>query len=305
MKSNKPSALVTGATGYVGSNLVRVLVEQGWKVSVVVRTGSKLDVLGAVLNKIVVYTHDGTTIGMIEAVKAAKPEIVFHLASLFLAQHKEEEVEGLIASNVLFSTQLVEAMAANNVCYLINTGTAWQHFDNKKYDPVNLYAATKQAFEDILLYYVNARGIKVKTLALFDTYGQNDPRSKLMSLLWKTAHEQKTLEMSPGNQFIDIVHISDVVSAFIHAASNISDQIEGHVTYGISSGKPLKLQELVKVFEAATGQLLPIVWGGRPYRFRECMVAWSDYKPLPGWEPKIPLEIGILQCNPMASFKTT
>lgn len=300
MISDKPSVLVTGATGYVGSNLVRALVEQGWQVSVVVRMGSKLDVLGSLLNEISVYEHDGTTISMIELVKSAKPEIVFHLASLFLAEHKPEDVGKLIECNLLFSTQLVEAMVANNVGYLINTGTAWQHFENQNYSPVNLYAATKQAFEDILIYYVNAHAIKVKTLALFDTYGENDPRSKLMSLLWNIVYEQKPLQMSPGNQYIDLVHISDVVRAFILAACNIFEQNEGHIEYGISSGKPIKLQELVKIFESATGHSLPIVWGGRPYRPRESMVAWTNYKPLPGWEPMIPLEDGILQTKPYA-----
>lgn len=291
-------ALVTGATGFVGSRLAERLVAEGWAVHIVARKRSRLDALRPVMSSIVAHEHDGTTRSMIDLVARSRPDCVFHLASLFLAQHQPDDVEELIVSNVVFATQLAEAMAANAVPYLINTGTSWQHFDSAEFSPVNLYAATKQAFEDVLAFYVSANALKVTTLSLFDTYGPNDPRSKLMTLLWQSARTRKPLLMSPGEQYIDLVHVEDVVEAYLLAAVALPDQECGHSHYSVSSGRPLRLIDLVATFERTTGLTLPIVWGARPYRSREVMCPWKGHQPVPNWQPRIPLEAGILQARP-------
>ena len=181
----RKSALITGATGYIGSNLARKLLANGWLVNIIVRPKASYKLIDLDLGNVVVYEHDGSTANMVDIVRDAKPVVVFHLASLFLADHKTENIDDLIDSNIRFSMQLVEAMARNGVKYLINTGTSWQHYGNAVFSPVNLYAATKQAFETLLSYYVEVCNLKVITLVLFDTYGPNDPRQKLVQLLWK------------------------------------------------------------------------------------------------------------------------
>lgn len=291
-------ALVTGAAGFVGSNLVRRLVADRWDVHIVVRPDSTLDILQTDLAFLACHEHDGSALGMTGLMERVRPDMVFHLASRFLAQHESEDIESLVTSNVLFSTQLVDAMVKTGVKYLVNTGTSWQHYLDADYRPVNLYAATKQAFEDILGYYVDVYDLKVTTLALFDTYGRNDPRTKLIALLWKTALEQHHLAMSPGEQQIDLVHIDDVVSAFVHAADILPAQAPAHARFGVSSGQRMRLIDLVGLFEATTGHILPITWGGRPYRPREVMVPWTAFPALPGWNPSITLEAGIRDMRP-------
>lgn len=298
MSNLKSRALVTGATGFIGSNLVRHLLTLGWEVHIVARPGASFTVLAPVLDAIVVHEHDGSAAGMAALVGQANPDVVYHLASCFLAQHRTSEVDTLIGSNVLFSSQLAEAMATHGIRYLINTGTSWQHHENAAYNPVNLYAATKQAFEAILAYYVEVCGLKVTTLALFDTYGAGDPRAKLISLLWKTALHQEPMSMSPGEQLIDLVHIDDVLAAFMLATEAIRTQESGHARYGVSSGQPITLRDLVTAFEQAAGTALPITWGGRPYRPREVMVPWNTYASVPGWTPKVPFEVGIHHTRP-------
>ena len=286
-------AMITGATGFVGSNLARHLLRDGWDVHVIVRKDSNLKLIKDIYQELTIHEHDGSTQNLIDILSKGKPSVVFHLASLFLSDHQSQDVENLILSNVLFSTQLAEAMVVNGVKYLINTGTSWQHYDNNDYCPVNLYAATKQAFEDILTYYTEAKDICVITLALFDTYGPNDPRNKLIKLLTDSANTQKPILMSPGHQYVDLVYIKDVVEAYSIAANLVSKQSRGHKIYGVSSGKPVQLKELVKLFEDITGIKVPVEWGKRPYRPREVMTPWSCSIPLPGWVPGVPLEEGI------------
>ncbi|MCL0088931.1 NAD(P)-dependent oxidoreductase [Dehalococcoidia bacterium] len=295
MTKNRPlRALITGATGFVGSRLAQRLVRQDWEVHVIVRPTSKLEQLDSIKDRIKIYEHDGSTEHLENIVAAAKPEIVFHLASLFLAQHHAKDIVPLIQSNVQFGTQLVEAMVKNGVYRLVNTGTSWQHHENQDYSPVCLYAATKQAFEALLQFYLETTALKVVTLKLFDTYGPDDPRPKLFRLLKATAEQQEPLAMSPGEQLIDLVYIDDVIEAYLVAAERLqAGLVYAHESYIVSSGQPISLKELVRTYEQVIGKELPIQWGGRPYRPREVMVPWNKGDKLPGWEPRVALSEGI------------
>ncbi len=287
-------ALVTGASGYIGSQLVKALLARGWQVHVVLREHSSLDMLQAVSSNVAVHRHDGTTVGLIETMRLIQPTTVFHLASLFLAQHEASDVASLVESNVLFSTQLLEAMVASGTRRMVNTGTSWQHFESDAYRPVNLYAATKQAFEDILAYYADAKGIQAITLHLFDTYGEADPRAKLIALLRKTANSQVPLTMSAGEQLIDLVHVDDVIQAYVLSAALLeSPNFASPQSFGVSSGAAMRLKDLVAVFEKVWDVRLPIEWGVRPYRDREVMRPWTNCPSVPGWKPQISLEAGL------------
>jgi nucleoside-diphosphate-sugar epimerase len=285
-------ALVTGATGFVGSHLVSGLVRAGWQVHVVSRANSRMPE-AAEFSRVTQHVHDGSTAGMLRLVGNAKPLVVFHLASLFLSQHEAGDVERLVLSNILFGNQLLEAMKVHGVKQLINTGTSWQHYENQAYSPVNLYAATKQAFESLMQYYVEAEGLRAVSLKLFDTYGPHDPRPKLMNLLQRVAEDMQPLAMSPGEQWLDLVHVDDVVQAFFAAAARLSaGAVHGHESYALPSGQPITLRALVRLVEREIGRELPILWGARPYRVREVMELWNG-KSLPGWSAKVKLEQAI------------
>lgn len=285
--------LLTGATGFVGSHLAERIVAEGWELHAVIRSGSDISHLDHVRDKVRLHQHDGTTAGMLKIVEDSAPDLVFHLASLFLSEHKPEDVERLITSNVLFSTQLMEALSKFGVKLLVNAGTSWQHYQGEEYSPVNLYAATKQAFESIVQYYVEAAGMKVVTLKLFDTYGPDDWRPKLFRLLRNVAESGAPLGMSPGEQFIDLVYIDDVNEAFMTAAKRLLNSKSGNNEhFAVSSGAPVRLRDLVELFSRALGREIPIEWGGRPYRAREVMDTWNG-PVLPGWSPKISLAEGV------------
>jgi nucleoside-diphosphate-sugar epimerase len=287
-------ALVTGGTGFVGANLVRRLVKDGWETHIVIRHGSDMRMLTDIESVIRVHGHEGSTEQLIDIMKLASPQVVFHLASLFLAQHAPQDVEPLIRSNLLFSTQLIEAMSVNGVRHLINTGTSWQYGENGDYNPVCLYAATKQAFETILMYYVAVSNLSAISLQLFDTYGPDDPRAKLFTLLRKTASTGEPLLMSPGEQLMDMVYIDDVLEAYLLAAERLlQGKVAHHEVYAVTSGKPIRLRHLVETYEQVIGRVLAVKWGERPYRSREVMRPWNNGTVVPGWEPKTALEAGM------------
>ena len=290
---NTRSVMVTGASGFIGSHLVCSLVKSGFDVHILVRPASDLSVLSNVIDSCSVHIYEGSIVDLKKIFSRVKPSHVVHLASLFLAQHNDSNINQLLNSNIIFSTHIVEAMVAEGIPYLINTGTSWQHFSDDGYNPVNLYAATKAAFENILEFYVQTSSLKVITLKIFDTYGPGDSRKKLLSLLFDISVSKDTLAMSAGEQKINLVYIDDVIAAFESALDKVSHQVEPHQRYSVSSIESITLKELVAIFEEALNVKLNIDWGARAYRNREVMVPWSGEKRLEGWQPEVELKTGL------------
>jgi nucleoside-diphosphate-sugar epimerase len=280
-------ALVTGGTGFIGSHLVQRLKAAGWAVHLLSRDPQPI-------GGVEPHLYNGDMEEVTRAVEASRPDVVFHLASLFLAAHTPQQIAPLIASNVLLGTQLLEAMSAAGVRRFVNTGTSWQFFEGESYRPVNLYAATKQAFEDILAYYTDAAGIRAITLLLFDSYGPGDTRKKLLRLLMDCLETGDPLLMSPGEQVIDLVHVDDLCEAFAHAADLLDGAGPGMRSYALSGGERLPLKDLVGVLGEVAGRPLNVEFGARPYRPREVMQPWSG-QALPGWQPRIGLREGFGQ----------
>jgi len=286
--------LITGASGFVGSRLTDYLSQKDHKVSVILRESSKTDQLLPCLKKIKIYRHGSDISELIDILRDSQPSLIIHTASLFLSTHTPKNIQSLVKSNLEFPTQLLEAMSVCGIQRFINTGTSWQHYKDSTYCPVNLYAATKQAFEDICKYYVDAKGFKVVTLKLFETYGPRDPRKKIIQLLKDSLVNSTPLDMSPGEQKIDLVYIDDVCSAYMCAIKHLMKNDKSIMEeYGVATGNPVSLKELVVLFEKVFGKESSVNWGRRSYREREVMVPWTDYMKVPGWEPTISLKEGL------------
>lgn len=290
-----PTALITGINGFIASSLARRLLADGWNVSGTVREASDLSLMKDIKRELTLGQYDGTMDSIDSLMTKAKPDIVFHLASCFLVDHKPEQVSDLVNANILFGTQLAEVMNGHGIKKLINTGTAWQHYENAEFDPVNLYSATKQAYKNILQFYYSSDEFQIFTLELFDTYGPKDPRNKLFLYL-DQARRGLELHMVPGEQFMNLVYIDDVIEAYIVAADTLMEQMSPcFEAYSIASSESIRLKDLVELYEKLSGGDLDVTWGARPYRRREMMTPWDGGEVLPNWQAKVTLEQGIKQ----------
>ncbi len=284
--------LVTGATGFVGKHLSKKLIEYH-DVYAIVREGSDISQLD---NKIKIFRYSGKISDLLVFFKDQKFDGVVHLASMFLSEHKPTDIKNLIYSNILFGTELLEASQQTKVKWFINTGTFWQNFNNEEYNPVNLYAATKEAFQKIAKYYTETSNMIFTTIKLNDTFGPNDTRKKIFSLWQKIAESGDTIDMSPGEQIIDISYIEDVVEAYLKLIEllNSNESCElNEKEFVVTNSKKVSLKELAKIFEEVTGTKLGINWGGRNYRKREVMVPYNLGQSVPGWNQKYKLKEAI------------
>jgi len=275
--------LITGATGFIGINLVNKLAEK-YEIYAIVRKHSNVSMLNKALK---VFRYDGNINNLIDFFQKEKFEGVIHLASFFLSFHTPNDITKLIDSNIKFGTELLEASKQSKVKWFINTGTFWQHYNNENYNPVNLYAATKEAFEIIAKYYVETSDLIFTTIKLNDTFGPNDTRKKFFNLWIDCIKYHKTLDMSKGEQVIDISYIDDVINAYEVMIQNLSKNNYKKYylkSYIVSNKEKVTLKELAKLFEEILGKKLNINWGAREYREREVMIPYKNGELVPNWK---------------------
>ncbi|MBK9322230.1 MAG: NAD-dependent epimerase/dehydratase family protein [Bdellovibrionaceae bacterium] len=169
------SILITGATGYTGRFLANKLSKMGFDVHTIQRLESNVNET-SLEKEITVHRIKIDFDSILNLFNNHTFETVFHLASHSSYQCEPDEIPRLIESNILFGIYILEAMAKCGCKNIINTGSYWQHFETIEKEPICLYAATKQAFEDIINYYVFSKKISAISLKLYDTYGPEDNR---------------------------------------------------------------------------------------------------------------------------------
>lgn len=299
------SALITGATSYIGTELSKKLISVGFRVSAVIRPSTDKLLLPSCINSKYIFTHDGTIESMVEIIKLAQPDVVYHLASEYLRTPSVKEIDSMLLSNVVFGAQLLESLRLyEGPVKIIYTGTYAQYYNSNTARPLNLYSATKQTFDNFLDYYKDAENFVFTTLILYDTYGPKDKRVKLISSIYKAWKEGSVLPLPIDDIYVDLVYIDDVVSA-LYKTYKLQDSDESSVNgkrFSVSSGVRYKISEVVCIFEEACKCLVTIKIGGYTLPTRKISLPWIG-ETVPGWKPIITLKSGIKKFVKATKYK--
>jgi nucleoside-diphosphate-sugar epimerase len=285
-------ALVSGITGHLGREVAHQLTEQGIAVHGLTR---QLVARDDALNPIArLIQTDGSTRSVLDAFEQTKPDVVIHLAGLSRREHRSSDIEPFVAANILFGTQLLEGMRICGCLRMITAGTYLQHYDTDALRAFNLYAATRQAFEAVLEFYVDTYDMSAVRLTLADIYSEHDTRPKLMTDIAKAWADSTPLSLRDPDSFVDMIHLEDAAAAFVQAASlldssAIPDRKLSH--YSVSSGEDMTALELVHRFERRAGRSLQIAHDSAPASSRRIKPRRGE--PVPGWKPRITLDNGI------------
>lgn len=287
--------LITGITGYIGSNLARRLLPD-WEVYGLVREPLNLAYLSDIQEKIHFHFYDGTLESMSAALKASQPDLVYHLATYYTGGHGLEQTPKLLSSNVTLGAYLLEAMSDCGCSALVYATSVMTHYRGQAYCPLNLYAATKQAFSDLLAYYTDAGLLRAVTLVLSDTYGPGDHRPKILNLILDAAKTGTPLALSDGAQDYDVVHVDDVVRAFRQAGEELLQQRAWkNETFQVASPEPLTLRQTVETMLLVNGLAADLRWGERPAPEREIRRALRLCPAVPEWNAQVSLAEGLRQ----------
>ncbi|MCB9062372.1 MAG: NAD(P)-dependent oxidoreductase [Halobacteriovoraceae bacterium] len=285
--------LITGTNGFIGRNILKQLKNKYHFVCLHRNTSQ----VHSIHEGVEVVKYNGNYDDLLLQLDNIKIEGILHLASYFVKDHNKNELDVLLESNIAYGLKLLEFAKETNVKWFLNTSTFWTHFENHLYNPVNLYAATKQAFIDLAHFYCETSSLKFNSLELSDTFGPGDERNKIVNLLIDMSQSGRALKVSPGAQEIDISYIDDVVSGFDSMIELLSSNCTGNMdAFSLYSMNKMSLKELVEKFESVLGRQLNIEFGATDYRPREVMKTWNGGKEIPGFHPEFSFEKGIEQC---------
>lgn len=276
--------LVTGGNGYIGSVLVQHLSRSGMEVHALAnRNRQRLDEILPPQNVHLL----GDDYPAIEAlVVQLAPDAIFHLAGIHTEPTSMAAAAEMIQSNLTTGTALLRGAAlCKTPPVLVNTGSYWQFSEEATFAPNTFYAATKQAFMDLMRFFEKFKRIRSTTLVLFDTFGLDDPRPKLWTKILHAPHGAN-IDLSEGRQFIELVHVDDVTAAFQRAAELLEAGEALERAYAVRSERKITLKKLIESFNAHAGTELHLHWGAITYWDGQIFEPWQGPL-LPGWHAKV------------------
>lgn len=300
------SALVTGGAGFIGSWVVRALMERGYSVRVLdnLSTGSDANIPSGVD----LITGD---ICDPEAVKKSVQGCgrVFHLAAFTVVGESMDRAAECCQTNIVGTANVLTAAASANVERIVFSSSSaiypgWIQTpitEETLPEPENIYAQTKANCESLIKFFVDDKKIQGTVLRYFNVYGPGQTAysaypSVIPAFLTRVQDGRPLLVHSDGSQTRDFVYAEDVARANIEAAEYPGEPA-GLPVYNIASGVSTSVIDLARMVNRMAGR-------------SEDMVEFDD--PVPGdlqdnpacidrardglgWEPRTQLEDGLKQ----------
>ncbi|WP_299483553.1 NAD(P)-dependent oxidoreductase [uncultured Roseibium sp.] len=283
------AVLVTGASGFLGRHIMRELQKRDIPAFALVRAGRPPEAYA----NFQILRDDGDVQKLADDFKRQKISRVIHVATIYPADETAGNAMDILNANLLFGGKILEASRLAGVTGFVNMGTFSQFGENGDVKPNSLYAATKQAFSEMLSYYADWHDLNAITLVLYDLYGPGDTRPKLLPELISAARTGNSMDATPGLQKMVPLHVRDAVAAVILALENLSDGTgSSNPNQYVCGDEVITVRELARVVETVSGRAMNVNWGARPYRSNQLMVPFVGPK-LSGWEPKIKIAEGV------------
>ena len=205
-----PNILLTGATGFIGSNILKA-IKLNNKVFVLQRLNSKIIINKSKNIKILKFKDYNS---LSNKLKKIKVNTIIHCATHYKKKHSNKDIFKFVESNIMLGNIILENIKILNAKQFINFSTTWEDIDNKENNPKNLYAAYKKSFSCIIQYYKkNFPNINFIDLMVVDTFGENDKRQKLINTLRKNYNQKKITKIISKKLYLNLINVEDIVSA--------------------------------------------------------------------------------------------
>lgn len=307
------SILITGITGFVGSNLARKLIEKGNTIYGLVRHVSRSDLqsLEPILEKIRFVEGDLSEYHSIRSVIASTgPEAVVHLGALTPVRYSFEDPFPYARTNYEGTMNIAHAVLETSPkTRIIAASTAevygWQPHEptpeDAKLNPSSPYAVSKAAADDYLRMAMRVYGLEATVLRCNNTYGRIGERGFLVEYVISSMLSGQPVYIGTPNHIRDYMYVDDHVDAYVRALENAKAINE---VFNVSPGNPISNIHLARRIGGIIGFDGQIVEGSYPPGYPERPASWdTDYIVLNSekirskleWNPSVTLDEGLEQ----------
>lgn len=289
---------LTGATGFIGSRALRVLIDAGCDVLALVRPDDSLWRLHDLEKRLRFVRGDLTDLASYRStLEKWQPEACIHLAWYAEPDKYLYSPENLasLSSSLLLLRTLIEIRCAQ----VVMAGTCAEYDTDLGYlreegptRPKTIYAATKLAMCLIGQQMAASAGIRFAWARFFYLYGPKEDKKRLVPAAINSLIEGEPFSATPAEQVRDYLYVDDVATALWTLANNQANGV-----FNISSGIPMSVAELLKTIGDILGRPDLIHLGSVPYREWEPMFICGNNQRLRnlGWQPRFPLREGLEQ----------
>lgn len=296
------TVLLTGAAGFIGANLSRQLLKEGHEVHAILRETSNLWRIEDIVEEMNIHKADLSSANAVHAiVEKVNPKLVFHLAA-YGGYHMQQDKQQIIASNVVGTTNLLNAAKKAKVECFVNTGSSSEYgFKDKPMhetdlaQPVNFYGVSK-VFSTLLCSYAwLVEKVPTVTLRLFSVYGYFEEQHRLVPYIINCCLKKQQPKLASPRSVRDFVFIEDVVEAYLLASKK---QEAFGEAINIGSGKQHSVGDVVETVCSLCKAAIVPLWGAeqpRPTELKNWVADITKAKKVLGWKPKHELREGLLK----------
>jgi UDP-glucose 4-epimerase len=290
--------LVTGGSGFIGRHLIDRLA--GDRVQLFATSRTPVPSSDAAVSWLALDLADTESIRT--AVRAARPDVVFHLAARLGAERTLEFSETALRENVLGTHSFLAALHEQNpaIDRIVVAGSGEEYgrcdtlpiTEETPLRPVSPYSLSKAAASQLALTYASLFGMPVTVVRPFVVYGPEQSPAMMLPTLIRTLVSEGEFAMTAGAQTRDFVYVDDVVDGLLAAAS--SKHAVGEA-FNLCSGEERSILDVAELAQSLAGQGV-LRAGAIPYRENE---AWRLYgsnekaERLLEWKPRTTLEHGL------------
>jgi len=284
MIGSKKKVLMTGATGFLGSNLLRELIKQKYDITILKRSFSNVDRIRDQIEFVKFFNIDKNSLK--DIFKEISADVILHCATSY--GRADKDPFAVIDANLMLPLKLLEIGKKNHIKYFLNTDTIL----SKR---INYYALSKSQFKDWLEMYSDE--LVCINVLLEHFYGAFDDRTKFVSfIIDKLLTNAVEIDLTEGKQKRNFIYIDDVVGAFIKVLENLDNFKFGIYNYEIGADKSYEIRDVVELIKKISGNsLTKFNFGAIPYRKNEIMDSKADTEAIRslGWKPKYSIIQGL------------
>lgn len=292
-------AFVLGGTGFLGSSLVRHLVEAGVETHTLARASSdrgRIEEFGDALR---IHTGDLTDLASLRAaLRAVRPEVVFHLAASGV-QHTLADDDSLFGGNVVAARNVLAATGVLD-CRIVYSASSLEQRrsraplkESDPIEPVSAFGAHKAAATLLMHAAARFEGREVVILRPFSVYGPREPRRRLIPSAILAGLEQTVLPLTAPGFVRDFVFVDDVARAFLLAAEE--SRVSGEI-FNVCSGVATSNESVVALIGECLGAAIRTKVGAYAPHATDARFWCGDRGKAQarlGWRPRFSLEEGI------------